>query len=83
MHDIKGVENVKKKTKDKTKEGLIKQKKQWQDKDTRIKKNTLCPYTGDVITLLNIGGLIAQMNNDYLLYYGYQYPSNKLNLLLN
>jgi N-acetyl-gamma-glutamylphosphate reductase len=23
------------------------------------------------------------MNNDYLLYYGYQYPSNKLNLLLN
>jgi hypothetical protein len=51
MHDIKGVENVKKKTKDKTEEGLIKQKKQWQDKDTRIKKNTLCPYTGDVISI--------------------------------
>jgi type III secretory pathway component EscU len=28
MHDIKGAKNVKKKTKDKTGEGLIKQKKQ-------------------------------------------------------
>jgi type III secretory pathway component EscU len=33
MHDIKGAKNVKKKTKDKTGEGLIKQKKQWQDKE--------------------------------------------------
>ena len=60
MHDIKGVENVKKKTKDKTEEGLIKQKKQWQDKDTRIKKNTLCPYTGDVITIGEIDHIIPQ-----------------------
>jgi hypothetical protein len=60
MHDIKGAKNVKKKTKDKTGEGLIKQKKQWQDKDTRIKKNTLCPYTGDVITIGEIDHIIPQ-----------------------
>ena len=60
MHDIKGVKNVKKKAKDNAQKGLEKQEKQWKDKNTRIKKNSRCPYTDEIITSGEIDHIIPQ-----------------------
>ncbi|CAB5506478.1 type II-B CRISPR-associated RNA-guided endonuclease Cas9/Csx12 [Bathymodiolus thermophilus thioautotrophic gill symbiont] len=56
MADIKS--NTKKK--DNAKKGLEKQEEQWQEKNSRIKKNTYCPYTGEVITYGEIDHIIPQ-----------------------
>lgn len=40
--------------------GLKKQTTQWQDKDNRIKKNTICPYTGETIGKGEIDHIIPQ-----------------------
>ena len=60
LHEIKGLENIKKKAKDRVAKGLTKQTTQWQDKDKRIKKNTICPYTGKKIGKGEIDHIIPQ-----------------------
>lgn len=60
IHDIKGAKNVTKKAKDKTQKGLEKQKEKWQNKENRIKKNTYCPYTDEIITSGEIDHIIPQ-----------------------
>ncbi|CAC9614518.1 hypothetical protein [uncultured Gammaproteobacteria bacterium] len=60
IHDIKGAKNVKKKAKDRAEKGLKKQEEQWQEKDSRIKKNRYCPYTDEVITCGEIDHIIPQ-----------------------
>ncbi len=60
LHDIKGARNVTKKAKDNAQKGLDKQEEQWQEKDNRIKKNTYCPYTNEVISHGEIDHIIPQ-----------------------
>ena len=60
LHEIKGLRNIKKKAKDRVAKGLTKQATQWQDKDKRIKKNTICPYTGEKIGKGEIDHIIPQ-----------------------
>ncbi|WP_369178518.1 type II-B CRISPR-associated RNA-guided endonuclease Cas9/Csx12 [Candidatus Thiodubiliella endoseptemdiera] len=56
MAEIKS--NAKKKNS--AKEGLEKQDSLWQEKNTRIKKNTYCPYTDEIITSGEIDHIIPQ-----------------------
>jgi CRISPR system subtype II-B RNA-guided endonuclease Cas9/Csx12 len=39
---------------------LEEKNKQWKDKNTRIKKNSLCPYTGEMISVGEIDHIIPQ-----------------------
>ncbi len=63
LHEIKGLNNIKKKTKERVEKGLKKQETQWQDKDSRIKKNTYCPYTDKQIKVGELDHIIPQSDS--------------------
>ena len=49
LHAIKGLKNVSKKTRERVEKGKARQQERWQDKRSRIRAHSVCPYTGEQI----------------------------------